>query len=68
MLRGPHLRILAGAFFGAMPKHHLTVQQRDRLKCASFYFGLCIFMILIVIWNVNAGEGNVFAKMFAVED
>jgi len=51
-----------------MPKHNLTVQQRDRLKCASFYFGLCIFMILIVVWNVNAGEGNVFAKMFTVED
>ena len=42
----------------------LTPRQNDQLKCAGFYLGLLLFIILIVVWNVLEGpEKNVFVKM-----
>ena len=42
----------------------LSPRQSDQLKCAGFYLGLLVFMVLIVVWNILGGpEKNVFVKM-----
>jgi hypothetical protein len=42
----------------------LSPRQSDQLKCAGFYLGLLVFMVLIVVWNILEGpEKNVFVKM-----
>ncbi len=42
----------------------MSPREKDQLKCAGFYLGLCTFIVLIVVWNVLEGpDKNVFVKM-----
>ena len=42
----------------------LTTRQNEQLKCAGFYLGLLVFILIIVVWNILEGpEKNVFVKM-----